>query len=142
MSASHSASRPHRARPTRPAYRYEASDYEAPTNELNRAQLQERQYPLVGESFYTAQQPQPYIASSSRPASPFTSTAQQQSAYTSSFQPQSSYAPNSPQPPSYQQASYLPLPLQIEANVRMILQQVTTNIQNFEQVVSRQLRGY
>jgi hypothetical protein len=38
--------------------------------------------------------------------------------------------------------AYLPLPLQIEANVRMILQQVTNNIQSFEQAVSRQLRGY
>jgi hypothetical protein len=134
--------------------------YELPQNdplidELNRAQLQgPAQYAAVAAS-YSAPRPQPYMAPSGRPASSFASAAVQQPAHPSGVQQQPASAASSAQQPAYafaqlqasyaassQPGAYLPLPLQIEANVRSILQQFATNVNTLERAISRQFRGY
>jgi hypothetical protein len=92
--------------------RYEAPQQDPLIDELNRAQLQDS-------------------------ASSFASTTAQP-AYPSNFQQQSSSAASASQQPGY----YLPLPLQIEANVRSVLHQFAINVDTIERTISRQLRGY
>jgi hypothetical protein len=125
-------------------------------DELNRAQLQDRPQYAQGGAMYSTSPPQPYIASSGQPASSFASAKIQQPVYPSSFQQQPGFATSPPQEPVYAipqpQASYasssqpaaylLLLPLQIETNVRSILQQIATNVNTLQQAISRQLRGY
>lgn len=124
-------------------------------DELNRAQLQDGARYTSGRALYVAPQPQPYIASSAQPASSFAPIAVQQPAYPSSVQQQPSSAASASQQPGYaiaqppashassaQPGAYLPLPLQIEANVRSMLQEFAINVDTIERTISRQLRGY
>jgi hypothetical protein len=151
----HSAGRPQRytqrIQSPGPSRRYRAPNHDPLTDELNRAQAGDSSY-ISGESFYRAPvydasrvQPQPYLARSTD-QEPSNLEKRPPSSYASIYQQQPYYLPAAPQQPSYanpqQTAYYLPLPLQIEANVRMILQQVTANIQTFEQAISSHLRGY
>src|SRR4051812_13338320 len=109
------------------------------TDELNRAQLQDRAQYASGGALYSAPPPH-HIASSGQPTSSFASVTVQQPAYSSSPQQQSGFAASSPQQQAT--AAYLPLPLQIVANVRSLLQQFATDVSTLEQAISRQLRGY
>ena len=134
---------------------YDSPQHDPLIDELNRAQLQDRPQYGTSEALYRASPPQPYVASGGQPASSFASVTAQRPAPPAGFQQQRAFTAASAQQPTYttaqpqaayaassQPAAYLPLPLQIEANVRSVLQQFAINVDTVERAISRQLRGY